>query len=265
MCRLFGIMANKEVDVKFSFLKANKSFKELGLDNPDGWGIGYYKNGNPEIFKESNNISKSLKLNDIIIQRISNIFISHVRKSSGTAIKYENTHPFRYKKWIFAHNGTIDIKDLMKEQLLQKYIKLLKGETDSEIFFYLIMQSIEQNTDIIAGIKEVIKFIKENKGRNTTSSNFLLSNGKKIYALRMAFKSENNYTLYYLNRDPEILKEINYISDKTRLLIHSKSLSGEKSIIICSEQLTLDENWINLPNENLMVADRNLKLSIVEI
>ena len=81
----------------------------------------------------------------------------------------------------------------------------------------------------------------------------------------MAFKSENNYTLYYLNRDPEILKEINYISDETRLLIHSKSLSGEKAIIICSEQLTLDENWINLPNENLMVADRNLKLSIVEI
>jgi len=177
MCRLFGLVANKEVNVKFSFLKAKLSFKELGSKNPHGWGIGYYKNGNPEITKEPKSIEKSLKLNDIIVQKISNIFISHVRKSSGTKIKYVNTHPFGYRNWIFAHNGTIDINNHIKEQLLPKYTKFIEGETDSEIFFFLIIQSIEQNKDIIEGIKEAIRFIKDNKGDNTTSLNFLLTNG----------------------------------------------------------------------------------------
>jgi len=265
MCRLFGLIANKAVDVKFSFLKADLSFKELGLKNPHGWGICFYENGNPKIFKEPKSIEKSKKSYGIIEQKISNLFISHVRRSSGTDIKYENSHPFRYKKWIFAHNGTIDIKNQMKEQLLPKFIKLLKGETDSEIFFYLIMQSIEQNKDIIEGIKEIIRFIKENKGSNTTSSNFLLTNGEKIYILRMAFKRKKNYTLYYLNRDPESFKEMKYLSKETRLLIRSKSLSGEKAIIICSEKLTYDENWIQIPNGTLIIVDENLRISTEKI
>jgi len=81
MCRLFGLVANKKVNVKFSFSEADLPFKELGSSNPDGWGIWYYENGNPKISKESNSIEKSLILNDIIKQKISNIFVSHVRKS----------------------------------------------------------------------------------------------------------------------------------------------------------------------------------------
>lgn len=261
MCRLFGLVANKKVNVEFSFFEADLTFKELGSSNPDGWGIGYYENGNPKIFKEPNSIEKSSELNDIIKQKISNIFVSHVRKSSGTDIKYENTHPFRYEKWIFVHNGTIDIKNQMKEKLLPKYAKLLKGETDSEIFFYLMIQSFEQNMDILECIKETIRFIKDNKGNNTTSLNFLLTNGEKIYALRMAFKREDNYSLFYLNRDPEKFNELNYTSKETKLIIRSKSLSSEKAIIICSEQLTSDEEWILIPNGSVVIVDNNLEIS----
>jgi len=261
MCRLFGLVANKEVDIKFSFLKAKISFKGLGSNNPDGWGVGYYKNGNPEIIKEPKSIEKSLKLNDITEQKVSNIFISHVRKSSGTEIKYVNTHPFGYRNWIFAHNGTIDIKNHIKEQLLPKYTKFIEGKTDSEIFFFLIIQSIEQNKDIIEGIKETIRFIKDNKGDGTTSLNFLLTNGKKMYALRMAFKRVNNYSLFYLNRDPKNFNEINYTSEETKLLIYSKRLSGERALIICSEQLTSDEEWIPFSNGSLVVMDSDLKIS----
>ena len=261
MCRLFGLIANKEVDVEFSFLKANKSFKELGFQNLDGWGIGYYKNGNPKITKEPISIEKSLELNKIIKQRVSNIFISHVRKSSGTEIRYVNTHPFGYRKLIFTHNGTVDIKNYLKEQLLSRYTKYIKGETDSEIFFFLIIQNIEQNKSIIEGIKETISFIKRNKGSSTTSLNFLLTNGKKTYALRKAFNKINNYSLFYLDRDPKKVRELNYNSEQTRLLIRSKRLYGERAIVICSEQLTTDEEWIPFSNGELMIVDNNLKIS----
>ena len=115
--------------------------------------------------------------------------------------------------------------------------------------------------DILEGIKETISFIKDNKGINTTSLNFLLTNGEKIYALRMAFKREANYSLFYLNRDPEKLNELNYTSKETKLLIRSKSLSSEKAIIICSEQLTSDEEWILIPNGSVVIVDNNLEIS----
>jgi len=38
MCRLFGLTANKPVDVEFSLLEADKPFRNLGEKNPDGWG-----------------------------------------------------------------------------------------------------------------------------------------------------------------------------------------------------------------------------------
>jgi len=81
----------------------------------------------------------------------------------------------------------------------------------------------------------------------------------------MAFKREDNYTLYYLNRDSEVFKEMNYTSEETKLLIYSKSLAGEKAVIICSEQLTVDEDWISLPNETLMVVDNNLRTNTEKI
>ena len=115
---------------------------------------------------------------------------------------------------IFAHNGTVDIKNYLKEQLLPRYTKYIKGETDSEIFFFLIIQNIEQNKSIIEGIKETISFIKRNKGSGTTSLNFLLTNGKKTYALRKAFNKINNYSLFYLDRDPKKVWESNMSNKK---------------------------------------------------
>ncbi len=39
MCRLFGVIANKEVDMDFSFNLADKPFREFAKSNPHGWGI----------------------------------------------------------------------------------------------------------------------------------------------------------------------------------------------------------------------------------
>lgn len=261
MCRLFGLMANKEVDIVFSFLKTNRSFKKLGSLNRDGWGLGYYKNDNPQIFKEPVSTEESLYFNNIVETTYSNIIISHVRLSTQGIRTRENTHPFVYRNWIFAHNGNIDIKSQIKEQLLQKYAEKIMGETDSEVFFLFLIQFIEQNNNVIEGIKEAIKFIENNKGIKTTSLNFLLTNGKKIYALRKAFEKINYYSLFYLNRDPKKANELKYTSEQTRLFIHSKRLSNERAIIICSEQLTSNEEWIPFSNGDLIIVDDTLKIS----
>ena len=254
-------MANNEVDVDFSFLRADLPFRNLSINNPHGWGIGYYKNDIALVKKEPIPAFESKNFPELIRSIKSNIFISHVRKSTEGAKTSENTHPFINENWIFAHNGTIDIMDKIKEQLLPKYVNNIKGETDSELFFFLLLQLIDQNDDIIKGVRESIRFIEKNRGSNTTSLNFLLTNGIEIYTFRKAFCNPDYYSLYYLNRDPKNNDELNYLSEETSLLIHSKRLSGEKSIIICSEKLTLDEEWIPIDDGTLIIIDNNMKIN----
>mgnify|MGYP005874253403 CR=1 FL=1 len=53
MCRLFGLIANKEADMNYSFSEAEeRPFKELSKHNKDGWGVGWYEDGEARMFKE---------------------------------------------------------------------------------------------------------------------------------------------------------------------------------------------------------------------
>ena len=259
MCRLFGLVANKEVNVEFSFIKADKPFRELGIKNPDGWGIGYYQNDNAIVFKEPISTINSSQFYQKSKHLYSSILISHVRKSTQGVKKEENTHPFNSGNWIFAHNGDIDIKELIKEQLLHKYVNCIKGETDSEIFFFWLIQNMVEY-GIIKGIKKAIKFIEDNKRNSTSSLNFLLANGEKLYALRKAFINTTFYSLFYLVRDPQKSNISSYISKETSQLIQSKRLIDEKAIIICSEKMTEEENWIPISNSTLIIVDKNLEI-----
>ena len=99
------------------------------------------------------------------------------------------------------------------------------------------MQNIDEY-DIIEGIKKAIEFVEDNNGDSTSSLNFLLTNGQKLYALRKAFTNTTFYSLFYLVREPQKSNISSYISKETSLLIQSKRLFDEKAIIICSEKMT---------------------------
>lgn len=264
MCRLFGLIANKEVDAEFSFLKADIPFKELGKKNPHGWGIGYYKNNSPKIIKEPKSTIESKQFNQEVLVN-SNIIISHVRKKSDGDKKKENTHPFQYHDWIFAHNGNIDIKAELQESLNSDFRNSLKGQTDSEVFFYWLIQNIEEEDDLAEGIKKSVDFIETNKGSRTTSLNFILIDRNCLIALRKAFTNIDYYSLYYLYRDPNNLAPFKFKSRETEQLIKSKILNNEKAVLVCSEKLTKEEKWEPLSNDQLIIVDRALTINKIVI
>ena len=260
MCRLFGLVANNKINAEFSFFKADLPFKELGNKNPDGLGIGYYKDSIAKIFKEPISTIESNQFDQKTQDIYSKILISHVRKASHGINKTENTHPFKYNNWLFAHNGSIDIRANLLERLHPKFEKLIKGETDSEVFFYWLMQNIEEQNNLIDGIKEGISYIQLNRGNKTTSLNFILINGKELIALRKAFLKIEKYSLYYLNRKPDKIKHIKFQSKETAQFIESKNLRGEEAVLVCSEPLTEEEKWLEISNSQLIMIDRKLNL-----
>lgn len=235
MCRLLGVVANKPSE----FASLLEQFKEkFSETNPDGWGIGWYENGKGQFFKEGipahdpacqlSRVSKEVK---------SQIILAHVRKLSEAPRSKENSHPFQENNWLFIHNGSVN-KNHLYSLLKPKYKLQLKGETDSEVYFYWILQNIEiNNNDVIKGVKDAIT---EVISRNYTGITFILSDGTAIYAFRYSQSPLDIYTLY-----------------KT-------SNSYEDAVLVCSEPLTKEE-WDEIKFGHMLIVNNNLDLSEVKI
>jgi len=248
MCRLFGLIANGDVDVRFSMLEARNGFKHLARNNPDGWGLGWYDHGKAKIYKEKGSALNSDEFDSKVKEINSNIVFAHVRKASSGCSRQENSHPFEYKNWIFAHNGTVNKKkllDLLDPPFDQHFTS---DPIDSEIYFRLIMQCIQRENDPVKGIIEAVtKVIGDDAG-----ANFVLSDGVSLYGFR------GGRSLFYLERRPDSPFEAR--SAETNALIESKRCAREKAFVICSEKLT-DEDWHEVGEGELIVVDKYLKVT----
>lgn len=262
MCRLFGLYANKPVDVYFSFFESPRSsLAELSRENYSGWGVAWYDN-DWHIYKEPLPLH-SPAINREAIRRGARgrIVVSHVRHASVGGGSPENTHPWLYHGWVFAHNGTID-REVLLELLHEEHLDL-EGDTDSEAFFHLIVQETEDLGDPIEGIVSAVGKVVGKGINSSTSLNFIASNGEKLYALRYAITGLDHYTLYYLERPGEV--ELRKLSEETHQLILTKLAQGEKAVVIASEPMSDEPNWKPIPNKNLAIIDPNLDVELIPL
>jgi len=255
VCRLFGLIANKSVDLRFSMLESAKSFKDLGRKNPDGWGIGWYNQSQEaKVEKHGENVFYSVGFDELVKEVVSSISIAHVRYASDrkTKGKAKNAHPFLYNNYIFAHNGTVNktrLEPLLKPPYNQNYSS---DSVDSEIYFRLLIQQISEKGNLKDGIIDAIKYVI----KDDTGANFVLSDGINLYAY------EHGKSLYYLKRD--LKKPFSGQSKETFAFLESKRASQETAILVCSEALT-DENWVEFNKNLLIIADKEMNLEQIEV
>ena len=110
-------------------------------------------------------------------------------------------------------------------------------------------------------VKGIISAVKKLEDIGFSSLNFVLSDGKNLYALRYYRVSPKYYTLYYLRRPTPIA----YHNFETRLVIEHKLKKGEKAVLVASEPLTEDEAWLKIPNKTLVIINSDLKTRIIKI
>lgn len=143
MCELFG--ASSSTPSGFSrWLSAFRVRGGAAADNPDGWGVAYWKDGAPKIEKSPEpgwNSGSFLRVSENLI---SDLVIAHVRKARHPPIlSLENTHPFVHwccgRAWVFAHNGLVaEVFDQPQTESMCSPI----GETDSEFAFCQLLAGI---------------------------------------------------------------------------------------------------------------------------
>jgi predicted glutamine amidotransferase len=255
MCRLLGLRANGSVDLEFSLVASTPPSRNV---RRKGWGVGWYQRGGPSLKKEPLPAHDSGMSDHPAMDVDSELAIAHVRYVSSRDLKHEHCQPFCFGNWLFAHNGGLERKSLL-QRLDKRHQESLQGETDSEVFFHWIHQNIEREGDVLSGLRASLSAVKDYTGLN-----FLLSDGQTLYAFRDAAKRHEYYSLFFLARDPLDGQPERFTSKELGLRIQSNSLRREKSVLICSEQLT-SESWNPIELGHLFIVPESLVPTTVKI
>jgi len=144
MGRLFAYMANDPDRVRCAMHPARKLLRvsaEPGVSF-DSWGVGFYQ-GEVLLQRRPKAPVDPVDFYDLAKELRTDCIIGHVRSGTVGQPKNENTHPFRYRQWLFAHTGTVEafttLRGRLSDSLPQFLQRDVRGDTDSELLFHLFL------------------------------------------------------------------------------------------------------------------------------
>jgi glutamine amidotransferase len=123
------------------------------------FGVGYYSRGELLQTVEPHAEGEIFDIAKVLRGVRADLILMHARSLRKETVRREDIHPFRFKDWLFAHNGRIAGFDEIREKLtgaIPEFIKRnIRGETDSEYLFHLFLSFLydagqlgRPNTDV---------------------------------------------------------------------------------------------------------------------
>jgi len=245
--------------------------------NGDGFGVGWYVHSIselPGLFRAITPAwsNRNLHYNAPLIR--TNCLFAHIRAATEGATTEDNTHPFSFGPFLMMHNGGIPKFQHIRRKLLalldDDVFNWIKGQTDSEHVFALLMQQVKEmrgsgprlNEDQVQQCFQrtfdVVQQLKLDAGTGDQVSNFnlMVTDGHRIFGTRYSSNPEKDTrTLYYSAgtgfecRDGVCHME----GDGTK----------HESVLIVSEKLTENErDWNPIPPNHFISVDRDLHIRL---
>ncbi len=169
---------------------------------PDAYGFGHYSGGSVLLGKRPTGAPAALSLGDLVGNVQSEALLVHARRATVGKAKDENTHPFRFRRWLFAHDGTIEAFEQVKPKLVAALPDFLRrnimGETDSEHAFMWFLKLLKEEGRIDAldldaaaagralgrTVRQIEAWCREVGAQKPSRLTFVATNGRIIVATR---------------------------------------------------------------------------------
>lgn len=213
--------------------------------NGDGFGMGWYgARPEPGLFKVPSPAWNNENISELCAQISSGLFMAHIRAASTGTIQRTNVHPFKYKNWLFQHNGYINEFEKVRRELQfaiapELYPQLL-GTTDSETIFLLALTyGLQENPKL--AFETVIRRVAQACEQAGIAPDMIfscaISDGKSLYTLR--YSSTARLHSQYYSTHAECLKDLGEVNETM----------PTRSVVVVSEPLDQSgELWTEVPS-----------------
>jgi predicted glutamine amidotransferase len=200
MARLFGIIGNRPDLGARVLAHEAAALRARSKGPPLGWGLGFYQGGEVLMRRRPIDERRDIDVAKIAADVRADLVIGHVRHATVGALRTENTHPFRYRQWLFAQTGTVSEFDQVRERLVLSVPDFLRsgirGDTDAEVVFHVFLSFLHDAARLNAGVVEpavirealrsslaVIDGMTAEVGTASVQLNLMVSNGDELVAV----------------------------------------------------------------------------------
>lgn len=188
MCRLLGYVTARPTSVVDVLGRDDfDTFTALTEVHGDGWGMAWHRTlyAPTEAVSSAQNASVDPQYAALAEQELGCSGLVHLRwATGGLPVTPENTHPFTDAGYAFAHNGHVAPIAHLEAQLSEESLARLAGDTDSERYFRLIVQCIDEAAgDEEAGVTRALEILV--REFPNSSLNALLLTPTKLFAIHI--------------------------------------------------------------------------------
>lgn len=260
MARLFGFIGNQS-ELGRKLLEAHAADLRVQFEAPHalGWGVGFYQFG--EVLLRRRHLDTTLEVDPGAMTKDvkTEVLIGHLRKPTVGNLRTENTHPFRYREWLFAQIGTpaefADIRALLLERLPSFLRSNIRGDTDSEVMFHLVLACLVEQGQLdtlhtsvkvtAQALREALRIVNQTCAESSMdvySGDILLTNGEHILAVH-----QSTQMAYRLVNSAEEVQE--YLAEGSERVPHAHRT---QCCVVASEVANLPDRWVRVPNDSLL-------------
>jgi predicted glutamine amidotransferase len=200
MARLFGIIGNRpDLAARVLAFEA-EALRARSKGAPLGWGLGFYQGGEVLMRRRPIDERREIDVAKLAADVRADLVVGHVRHATVGALRTENTHPFRYRQWLFAQTGTVVEFDQVRDRLVASVPDFLRsgvrGDTDAEVVFHVFLSFLHDAGRLDDGLVEpslirealrsslaVIDGMTAEVGSETVKLNLMVANSDQLVAV----------------------------------------------------------------------------------
>jgi len=260
----------------------HQSYHSLEREEPlngDGFGLAWYPSdpeAEPAVFKDITPAWNNMNLLNLARVITSTCVLAHVRAATpGLPVIQLNCHPFVLGRFAFMHNGRVGgfqrIRRALMDRLSDRAYSAIAGSTDSEFLFALFLdlytkvvddEGEEGDSAICRALGETIREVERLKYEAGVAEpsflNLAVTDGMRAAISRYVSGTEENANTLYVHAGGTC--------ECTRNRLHLVQNGGpRKAVIVASEPLTEEDEWMEVPGDNTLVISEDLHIELAPI
>lgn len=269
MCRMLGVMCNDGDLLGCAVTEVSETLRVDKVQKHEGIGVGYYGNEEP-LLKKRPAAEGEIDYRDLVGGINSSMVLIHIRHATVGAWKDVNTHPFRFRNWLFTHLGHLPGLEPNREKVTADMPPFLardiRGETDSELAFHVFLDILFKDgklNDISIGAEELAGHLKTcmemiDKLHTGTpqkpNSAILVSNGQIMAAVCRGI------TMHYSHREGILECPLHEATEQNDQL-HRRF----RGIMLGAEMSDPGHQWREVADASLLSISKELELKVQQL